>query len=438
MSAPRSENELRIHAAVDCPSKKPVTAMRGIVAASGLFGLLVFATAVASCAESESAVAPQEPPTTVPEAGSPQTDAAADASADADCLDAGDGGCTTNELTCAEADFCAVPTGVDLRYALFGVWGSSDKDVWAVGSAGTVIHWDGTAWTGVPLGRKETMRGVGGRSANDVFVVSSLDVVLHSDGFKNGSATFTAEPTLDPIDPTNFMGATLTKVWAANTGELFVGGPATAGWSPPNSLWRHHPGADEYSTWEAASTYCAEDPCLSANDIWGTSASDIWVVGQSGGLRRSKGPVGNGGGPEQWTNVKTTVTTANLNGIWGSSASDVWIVGDGGTIRHWSNDGTERWEIVPSPTKENLRAVWGTSPTDAWAVGDAGTILHWDGKTWSFATATLPVGPKPRLYGIWGSGPNDVWVVGEAIALHFTGPKSSGAPRTRGEADKAN
>ena len=235
MSAPRSENELRMRTAVGLPSKKPVTAMRGIVAASGLFGLLVLATAVASCAESESAVAPQEPPTTVPEAGSPQTDAAADASPDADCLDAGDGGCTTRELTCAEADFCAVPTGVDLRYALFGVWGSSDKDVWAVGSAGTVIHWDGAAWTGVPLGRKETMRGVGGRSANDVFIVSSLSVVLHSDGFKNGSATFTAEPPLDPIDPTNFMGATLTKVWAAGTGELFVGGPATAGWSPPNS-----------------------------------------------------------------------------------------------------------------------------------------------------------------------------------------------------------
>jgi hypothetical protein len=27
-------------------------------------------------------------------------------------------------------------------------------------------------------------------------------------------------------------------------------------------------------------------------------------------------------------------TTPNLHGIWGSSASNVWVVGDGGTILH--------------------------------------------------------------------------------------------------------
>ena len=223
------------------------------------------------------------------------------------------------------------------------------------------------------------------------------------------------------------MGASLTKVWAAKTGELFVAGPATLT-SPQNSIWRHHPGIEagdgpEYP-WEAASTFCTVRPCIGVNAIWGTSASDIWIVGEKGESYRSKGPIGDGGGAEQWNRLKTTLTNDNLNGIWGSSASDVWAVGDGGTIRHWSNDGSGHWEIVPSPTKEKLRAVWGSGPSDAWAVGDSGTILHWDGKEWSFATATLPAGPKPRLYSVWGSGPNDVWIVGEAIALHFTGPKA--------------
>ena len=404
---------------MNCPSKK------NLMVASGLVGLLMLASAVVSCAESEAGTEAPEPTHPLPDAQA-DLDAGADASADADCLGDGDGGCTTHELTYAEADFCAVTTGVDSRYALLDVWGTSDKDVWAVGSGGTVIHWDGSAWKGIPLGRRETLRGVGGRSANDVFIVSSMNVVFHTTGVQNGSATFTLEAPVDRQNPNNSQGYTLTKVWAAPTGELFVGGPATFT-SPQNSLWRHHPGVVPNEggayPWEAASTFCTVQPCFSVNAIWGTSANDIWVVGKDGGLRRSKGPVG-GGGAEQWDNIRTTLTTAELNGIWGSSASDVWIVGDEGTIRHWANDGTERWEIVESPTKKNLRAVWGTSPTDAWAVGDEGTILHWDGKAWSLATATLPVGPKPRLYGVWGSGPNDVWVVGEAIALHFTGAKS--------------
>jgi len=67
-----------------------------------------------------------------------------------------------------------VPTGVDARYALFDVWGSSASDVWAVGSGDTVIHWDGSAWKNLPSGRKDTMRAVGGRTANDVFIVRPL------------------------------------------------------------------------------------------------------------------------------------------------------------------------------------------------------------------------------------------------------------------------
>ena len=174
-------------------------------------------------------------------------------------------------------------------------------------------------------------------------------------------------------------------------------------------------------------------PCLGVNGVWGTSAGDIWIGGDYGAFYRSKGTVDDGGSVE-WIRTKTTLTNEHLRAIWGSSGSDVWTVGDGGTIRHWSNDGTGHWEIVPSPTKENLRAVWGTGPKDAWAVGDAGTILRWDGQTWSPATATLPLGPKPRLYGVWGSGPNDVWVVGEAVALHFTAPKApKPTSRTRGQ-----
>jgi photosystem II stability/assembly factor-like uncharacterized protein len=35
------------------------------------------------------------------------------------------------------------PTAEHLR----AVWAAAPNDAWAVGDAGTIIHWDGTAWT---------------------------------------------------------------------------------------------------------------------------------------------------------------------------------------------------------------------------------------------------------------------------------------------------
>ena len=57
----------------------------------------------------------------------------------------------------------AVPTGVDLM----AIWGASDKDIWAVGEAGVVIHWDGTSWsrTTTPVPDSATLNDVWGRAA---------------------------------------------------------------------------------------------------------------------------------------------------------------------------------------------------------------------------------------------------------------------------------
>ncbi|AKU94962.1 Type IV fimbrial biogenesis protein PilY1 [Labilithrix luteola] len=406
-------------------SPRRIDGTQALLSSSVAFGLAVLACAVASCAESDGATAPLDSGAST----LPELDASSDAAPGANCLDAGDGGgCEPRALSCAEADFCEVPTGVEGRNTLLDVWGSSAQDVWAVGSGGTVIHWDGAAWTRVPIPWKDTLRSVGGSGVSDVWIVSSLNVVLHSSGFGT-AAGFKLQPLLYPVDPTNRSGAILSKVWASGAGNLFVGGDPwiSAPSVPSDSLWRFRFGASADQAWEPVSTFCRTLPCGRVDGIWGTSASDVWVVGENGAVRRSKGPVGDGGA-EQWSTMETTRTTADLHGIWGSSASDVWIVGDRGTIRHWSNDASQSWAIVPSSTTRDLRAVWGTGPSDAWAVGDGGTILHWDGASWRSVTTTLPAGSQLRLNGVWGSGLDDVWVVGEAVALHFGSAKAVAVP----------
>ncbi len=51
------------------------------------------------------------------------------------------------------------------------LWGSSPFDIWAVGTVGTVLHYDGRRWTPIPVPTFEHLRAVHGASADEVWVV---------------------------------------------------------------------------------------------------------------------------------------------------------------------------------------------------------------------------------------------------------------------------
>ena len=40
----------------------------------------------------------------------------------------------------------AIPTTQEIR----GIWGTAADDIFAVGTGGAIIHYDGTAWTAMP------------------------------------------------------------------------------------------------------------------------------------------------------------------------------------------------------------------------------------------------------------------------------------------------
>src|SRR5690348_10293964 len=64
---------------------------------------------------------------------------------------------------------------------LSSVWGSSARDVFAVGSGGTILHYDGNAWTAQP-GQAADLQDVWGTSGTDVFAVGAGGAILHYDG----------------------------------------------------------------------------------------------------------------------------------------------------------------------------------------------------------------------------------------------------------------
>jgi hypothetical protein len=71
-------------------------------------------------------------------------------------------------------------TWSDLR----SVWGSGPDDVWAAGwwnsvaSGGDLVHWNGTAWSSVWSGTTVGLQGVWGTGAGDVWVVGEGSAIL--------------------------------------------------------------------------------------------------------------------------------------------------------------------------------------------------------------------------------------------------------------------
>src|SRR5215470_1860844 len=83
--------------------------------------------------------------------------------------------------TCTMAHWCwlnPLPQG----NPLFAVNGVAPDDAWAVGPAGTLLHFDGSRWIPVDPGGDLLLEDVWAVSADDVWAVGALGVTIHLSG----------------------------------------------------------------------------------------------------------------------------------------------------------------------------------------------------------------------------------------------------------------
>ena len=95
--------------------------------------------------------------------------------------------------------------------------------------------------------------------------------------------------------------------------------------------------------------------------------------------------------------------------VWGSSASDVFVVGQPGIILHYNG---ANWQKMSSPTQEPLISVWGSSANEVYACGHHGVILRYNGSQWT----TMQSGTTQDLYNV-GSYQGEVYVAGNQGVL---------------------
>lgn len=178
---------------------------------------------------------------------------------------------------------------------VFGIWGASDTDLWAVGTdngAGFAWRGDGTSWTAHPLptGVSGRLFKVHGQSANDVWISAVGGSTLHWNGTELAHV------------PTGVQ-ASLFAIITTPERVIAVGGTPEEG-----QILEYTGGA-----WMATPTVIGTQRALA------THGATVYALGEFGTVAE-RGAAG-------WTQRSTMVTQKTFHAAWADPSGGVWGVG---------------------------------------------------------------------------------------------------------------
>jgi len=339
----------------------------------------------------------------LPDASKKEADAPHDAHGDAasfpfTAIAGNPGGQTLNAIFgWDESDFVAVGTGeiayvysggllqstggTTAGYDLYGVWGASPTDVYAVGvvasnNTGFIQHFDGTEWTTV-FESPTALFGVWGDltpNGPGVLAVGDQGVIygLPPDEM-GGWQTVLSVPESPGAPDAGPFSPVLTSITGGN-GSITVTaeGDQFFQWLPGASGdYYYEPQGDPRTNFAAS-----WQPALA------TGATDVYLGSNFFGF--------------YW------ITSTYVGPLDGSTATTVGPDG-GATLYQLYGD------QVPGGEELAILGIWGTA-SKVVAVGDLGKVLLFD--VLSGNLSVLPSGTQQSFGGVWGSDLEHVWIVG--------------------------
>lgn len=251
---------------------------------------------------------------------------------------------------------------------LTAVWGSSATDVYAAGTDGVVLHYDGSSWVRVPqVTRSEALAVTG--SGSTAFVLG-----------RNFVATANrSTQTLLSYAPK------LNAVWAIDDNTAFAVGESGIVWRYNNGSWRRLDTGVFHNL----------------RDVWAASANRVFAVGDN--------PSGTAAmlqyDGSTWSEVSLP-PSGFLSSIAGGSSARAVAVSPFSPLLTW--DGNTWRAASGAMPSDKSGGIWGTSPSDYLIVGSSGYAVRFDG-----VSAITPVAAVPSqraLVTVWGSDPNNYFV----------------------------
>ena len=274
---------------------------------------------------------------------------------------------------------------------LLDVWGTSENDVFAVGQAGTVLHFDGSDWSSVDSGTNSDLEGVWTSSPGLALAVGKNGVILRC---APAGCTALDSPTMQNLF--GVRGNAPDNVFAVGDGGVIL---------------RY-----DGDSWQEVND---SGNIQRLNGVW-VGEAEVFAAGTNRTILRSSDGLA---GWEAVANLPQLPAGTSFNGLTGRG-STVFVAGDGGNILRSSRTG--EWSALESGAEEVIYGIWAApESSDVFAVGFGGMILHSgdNGATWNREDPTPVI-----LRGIWGSTASDLFSVGDGGTVLRTGGGGTGQP----------
>ncbi len=277
---------------------------------------------------------------------------------------------------------------------LYDVWGSASDDVYAVGANGTILRFDGTSWQSMVSGTTETLTAIYGYGPNDIYAAGNNLTLLRFDGSSWAPFAGPADATGGYADVWSAGAGENLWLLAGRRAWYWDGSVWTVQGFRDNLNVSLTPNAAMNGIGgTAASIITASRPTggtdqvdggvfanfrnvgrYDTNAVFAVDDTDIFVVGAQS--RRFQGD--NIRTTSQWRNINIM---SEANDVWGTSASNVYAVGVGATnirgrIAHYDGNATDTWTTVLERPFDDLRGMAGFGDFDIFVVGFNGTILR--------------------------------------------------------------
>jgi len=275
--------------------------------------------------------------------------------------------------------------------SLAAVWGTGKDNVYAVGRD-AMLHYDGVTWTRMSLPFPDMQLSDIWGAGSSVFAVG-----VASDGINP------LEGRLIELGPTGWQAvAGYPGETTSNTGQAGIyGRSASDFWVVNNSgMIQHWNG----SAWSGNFT-CAKfggGNVVELQSVWTDPVSNrAYAAGNEGRLCTFDGSA--------WTQTAPLDVTAAF--VWGASTTAVYALSpvmDVKGLVNLSIDGTN-WASVDDARIIVYPTGLGGSPGDVILVGQQGRAIQFDGTDWSLS----PTPTSATLHDVWGYAPGRAFIVGE-------------------------
>ncbi|MFL5344264.1 MAG: DUF6851 domain-containing protein [Hyalangium sp.] len=279
------------------------------------------------------------------------------------------------------------------REALLSISGRSRSDIWAVGAdrgrGPLVLHYDGTAWQELATGYRGDLWWVHAFEQGPVMLAGASSTILR---YENGQFTRMSTPGL--------ARHIVYGLWGSRPDDVYAVGSASG---RGGFVW-HYDG----TRWSNVELPYATMPRTPDGDlpglfkVWGNGQGDVYVVGASGVVLRSR----SGGAFE----LLPTGTTSRLFTVHGAGDTVVVVGGEGQGVLLELNASGQFEDRTPDGSPL-LQGVAIAPDGTGWATGFRGEMFRRVKGQWEHVDHGLQLDVQ-SLHASWVDPAGGVWAVG--------------------------